>query len=126
MVASIGFSIESAVHRHPGIPIPQPLWLYSEGEYDVFHTISRCVAFERKRDVLIQWIERFKLCDLVFRKLKSSDAVIAMIRFAESVLTTKVVAKHERQASQVIAQSRGAGSWRSTPVRDPMAIFFFF
>jgi len=54
-------------------------------------------------------IGRFEPCDLVFRMLESPDAWIAVIRFAEFVLTAKEVTEHKRQASQGVAQSRGGG-----------------
>jgi len=49
--------------------------------------------------------------------LESPDARIAVIRFAESVLTAMEVAERERQVSDDVALSRGGCRWRAIRVR---------
>jgi len=71
---------------------------------DTVEVVQNC-AFECDRKVLIQRITYFDPDDLVLRMLKSPDAWIEPIRFAEYILTAEKELKLERKASHGVASS---------------------
>lgn len=73
----------------------------NEEDDDALHTLMRCEAFDGDRERLVQRIGPFDPGGLVSLMLDSPEQWNAVVDFAETVLSAKESAEHERQGLDV-------------------------